>query len=187
MSELGEKVLEIRTAKKISQESLAESANISLRTLQRIEKEGSNPQGDTLHRLATALNTPLEELLDYSFVEDYNYIRAMHFSVLLVALLPLGNIILPTIFWLRRKSSIKYLTSYAKKLLNFQITWTIILFVPLFLVVTIMRSSISEVFQIIILYPVAMVAFNCIYSLIVGLLIKGGDKNYFPVAIKFII
>ena len=56
MSELGKKVLALRTAKRITQESLAESANISLRTLQRIEKEGSNPQGDTLHRLAKALN-----------------------------------------------------------------------------------------------------------------------------------
>ena len=187
MSDLGNRISELRKAKMLSQESLAESAGISLRTLQRIEKENTSPLGDTVNRLATALNVTLDELLEFSLVEDFNYIRSMHFSVLIVAFLPLGNIILPAIFWLRKKNRIKYLSSYAKRLLNFQITWTILLFFPLFLIATIWRSQIAEIYSIAIIYPVVMVALNWIYLLIVGLSIKGGDKNYFPIAIKFII
>ena len=187
MSELGERILSLRKAKELSQESLAESANISLRTLQRIEKDNTNPQGDTLHRLANALNVTLDELLDYELKEDFNYIRSMHFSVLIVAVVPLVNIMLPAIFWLRKKNKIKHLSFYAKRLLNFQITWSILLFFPIFLFVTIMRSNVSDYIDVAIAYPTVMVAINWIYTLIVGLLIKEGEKNYFPISIRFII
>ena len=186
MSELGERISDLRREQKLSQESLAEKAKVSLRTLQRIEKENTNPQGDTLHRLAAGLGVPLDELLNYALIEDFNYIRYMHFSVLIVGFLPLGNIILPTIFWLSKRNKIKYLSSYGRRLLNFQITWTILLFFPVFLIVLIMRSLQLNL-HIAVYYLIIMLAINYIYTFIVGLLITKGDRNYYPIAIPFIL
>lgn len=187
MSELGTQIAILRKAKGLSQESLADAAKISLRTLQRIEKEENNPQGETIQRLAGALHVTLDELLDFSLEEDYNYIRAMHFSTLIFVLLPLGNIILPLIFWLRKKGKIKYLSSYAKHLLNFQITWTILVFFPMALIMLIMRNSLSDIYNLALAYPAVLYGINFFYTLMVGLLIHSGDKNYFPVALRFII
>ena len=62
MSKLGEKILAIRKSKGLSQEKLAEDANINLRTLQRIEKGQTKPHGDTLKRICKALDVPVEEM-----------------------------------------------------------------------------------------------------------------------------
>ena len=40
----------------MSQEFLAKESGLSLRTIQRIEKDESNPTGESLKRLANALN-----------------------------------------------------------------------------------------------------------------------------------
>ncbi|MCD4768785.1 MAG: helix-turn-helix domain-containing protein, partial [Bacteroidales bacterium] len=126
MKDLGSRLTEFRKAKGLSQETLAEDAGISLRTLQRIEKEGTNPHGDTLKRIAEVLDVSMDELLDHSLEVNYNYIRGMHYSALTMIFLPLGNIILPIIFWVRKKERIKDLSFYSKNLLNWQVTWTIL-------------------------------------------------------------
>ena len=114
MKDLGSLITKFRKVKGLSQETLAEDAGISLRTLQRIEKEGSNPHGDTLKKLAEVLDVSIDELLDRFLAINYNYIRGMHYSALTFILLPLGNIILPVIFWIGKKDKIKDLSIYAR-------------------------------------------------------------------------
>ena len=65
MNELGNRILEIRKRKGLSQEELAEMAGISLRTLQRIEKGETEPRGYTLKSICQALGTDVEEVYDY--------------------------------------------------------------------------------------------------------------------------
>lgn len=48
----------------MSQEFLAEESRLSLRTIQRIENEESEPVGETIKRIAIALDVSLEELVD---------------------------------------------------------------------------------------------------------------------------
>jgi DNA-binding XRE family transcriptional regulator len=62
MNKLGEKISAIRRSKGLSQEKLAEDANINLRTLQRIEKGETRPHGETLKRICKALDVPVEEI-----------------------------------------------------------------------------------------------------------------------------
>ncbi|WP_066829288.1 helix-turn-helix domain-containing protein [Rufibacter ruber] len=59
---LAQKIVGERKRKGLSQEELADLSQISLRTIQRIEREESLPRGYTLKALAQALAIPLEEL-----------------------------------------------------------------------------------------------------------------------------
>jgi transcriptional regulator with XRE-family HTH domain len=68
---LGEKIRELRKADldpkapgRITQESLAHEAGISVSTLQRIESGAHQPRLDTLRALAKALDVPARELLE---------------------------------------------------------------------------------------------------------------------------
>jgi transcriptional regulator with XRE-family HTH domain len=62
--DLGIKIKGLRTRKGFSQEELAGNAGLSLRTIQRIENNETEARGDTLIRLAAALNTTPDELVE---------------------------------------------------------------------------------------------------------------------------
>lgn len=55
MKTLGQKIKELRNASGLTQAELAEEINISLKSLQRYEKEQSKPDFYALTRLATFL------------------------------------------------------------------------------------------------------------------------------------
>lgn len=62
MHNIGKKIKEIRLTKGFSQEELAERSQLNLRTIQRIEKQETEPRGKTLHLLCHALELNLEEI-----------------------------------------------------------------------------------------------------------------------------
>ena len=62
---LSQKVKELRKNKGLSQEELAKTAGLSLRTIQRVENRETEPTGDTLKRIATALDSTPAELLNW--------------------------------------------------------------------------------------------------------------------------
>jgi uncharacterized Tic20 family protein/DNA-binding XRE family transcriptional regulator len=195
MNQLGSKITQARKNKGLSQEKLADDAKINLRTLQRIEKGDTYPHGDTLLRISKSLEIPLEDFVDYGFEENYGYIKAMHFVTLVFLLLPLGNILLPLIFWLTRKDQIKDISFFAKKLLNFQITWSLITYLPFvtvfinfFFHVRIPAPAFLHLNSVFIIFMIPMILYfiNFIYIIVVGLAIKDRCRNFFPIAIRFI-
>lgn len=194
MNELGIKIKLARKAKGFSQEKLSDTAQINLRTLQRIEKGETNPYGDTLLRISKALEIPIEELMDYGLEQNVGYIRAMHFAALSLVIFPLGNIILPLIMWLIKKNKIKNISFFAKNLLNFQITWTIIVSLPylwklinmIFSINLPTPSQILSPFTVLMLYFAILFLINIIYILSVGIILSDKLKNYFPVAIRLL-
>lgn len=131
--EVGKKIKEIRKKKGLSQEELSEAANINLRTIQRIEKNESEPRGSTLNLICKALGTTIEDLLDFGKEADKNYILFMHLSVISFLFFPLGNVILPLILWLTKKDKILGLKETGANLLNFQILWTVLTFIAVIL------------------------------------------------------
>ncbi|MDB4025673.1 helix-turn-helix transcriptional regulator [Flavobacteriaceae bacterium] len=76
------RVKELRNRKGFSQEILAEESSLSLRTIQRIENNETIPRGDTLKRLAIALDTSPNEIIDWKIQEDQNYLRLMSLASL---------------------------------------------------------------------------------------------------------
>ncbi|WP_308994015.1 helix-turn-helix domain-containing protein [Mariniflexile litorale] len=126
---LAKKVKELRRRKGFSQEELTENSGLSLRTIQRIENGETEPTGETLKRISNALNVSPEELIDWTIVEDNGFLKAMNLSALTFILFPLLGILVPLIMWISKKDKLKNINIIGKNILNFQITWTIILFV----------------------------------------------------------
>jgi len=59
----GKKVSEIRKLKGLTQEKLAELANVNLRTIQRIENNNCEPHGNTLNSICEVLEIKIEDLI----------------------------------------------------------------------------------------------------------------------------
>jgi transcriptional regulator with XRE-family HTH domain len=128
MNELGEKIKDLRKKRGLSQEELAGFAKVNLRTIQRIEKNESEPRGKTLNLICEVLEINIEDILDYGKLNDNKFLFFYHLSVISFLVIPIGNIILPLILWLTKKNKIIGLNEAGKNLLNFQIIWTILTF-----------------------------------------------------------
>lgn len=124
MNTVGTKIKEIRLKKGMSQEELATESQVSLRTIQRIEKNENEPRGKTLQLICETLDINIEELLDYGKHEDQQFMMFFHLSVLAGVFIPIGNIILPLILWLTKKDKTQGLQEIGARLLNFQILFT---------------------------------------------------------------
>jgi len=122
------RVKRLRTQKGISQEFLAEESGLSLRTIQRIENGESNPTGDSIKRLANALNVSPDEIIDWAIKEDKKYLTFLNLSALTFLFFPLLGILVPFILWTAKKDKIKNINELGRALINFEITWTILLF-----------------------------------------------------------
>jgi transcriptional regulator with XRE-family HTH domain len=128
MNPIGTKIKEIRLKKGLSQEELAETSQVSLRTIQRIENNENEPRGKTMQFICESLGIPIEQLLDYDKKEDLQFMMFFHLSVLCGIAIPTGNIILPLVLWLTKKDKIQGLQKTGAKLLSFQILWTCLSF-----------------------------------------------------------
>ncbi|WP_299433835.1 helix-turn-helix domain-containing protein [uncultured Aquimarina sp.] len=127
-TELSRKIKELRTRLGFTQESLAEETKLSLRTIQRIENSESEPRGDTLKKIAGVLKVTPDELMDWSERKDTTFLMVLNVSSLTFLLFPLLGIIVPLIFWVLKRNTIIGADTLGKKILNFQITWSIIFF-----------------------------------------------------------
>jgi len=81
MTEIGKKIKEIRKKKGLSQEDLAESAKVNLRTIQRIENNENKPRGKTLKLIFDALNI---EVIEQEKIKFDKYLIWSSFLTLLI-------------------------------------------------------------------------------------------------------
>ena len=125
-SDLAKRVKELRNRRGLSQELLAENSGLGLRTIQRIENGETEPRGDTLRRLANALDASPDEIIDWTTSEDKGFLMALNLSALGFILFPLLGILIPLILWISKKDKIKHVNQISKEILNFQISWTIV-------------------------------------------------------------
>jgi len=126
--DLSKRVKELRNRKGLSQELLAETSGLSLRTIQRIENGETTPRGDTLKRLSVALQVLPDESIDWQGLEDKSILTMLNLSQLGFLVFPLLGIIMPLILWILKKDKIKSVNEMGKSILNFQISWVALLF-----------------------------------------------------------
>ena len=125
-----DKVREFRKLKGLTQEKLSSESGLSLRTVQRIEKGSSEGSPNTLKSLSNALGVSNQELLleeensTKIINEEITKLKVINLSALSVVLLPLGNLIFPFIF-LWKYRSIKSIKMMGRKIISFQIIWTL--------------------------------------------------------------
>lgn len=126
---LGAKIKTLRKRKGFSQEQLADDATLSLRTIQRIENGETIPHGDSLRKLTQALGVNPDDILEWAPSEDKGYLVVMNVSALTFIFHPLLGIIIPLVMWILKKDKIKLVDDTGKKLISFEITWTLVLYV----------------------------------------------------------
>ncbi|MFY7670785.1 helix-turn-helix domain-containing protein [Tenacibaculum sp. MEBiC06402] len=73
---LAQRLKELRASRGMSQEYLAEESKVSLRTIQRIENNESVPTGETIKRIANALDVQLTELTGSDLVVETNDLKS---------------------------------------------------------------------------------------------------------------
>lgn len=119
-----------------TQMELAEKSGLSLRTIQRAETNSSPPKGHTLKSLAAALDLNPAELQG-KFVsaveesdEDIASIQWINIATLGFFAFPLMNILIPYYLW-RNKKSNSVVNESGRRIINFQILWTICLYLGL--------------------------------------------------------
>ncbi len=123
------KIKDLRNRKGFSQEQLSEESKLSLRTIQRIEKGESIPRGDTLIKLTQALGVTPDDLLEWTDIEDKGYLTLLNLSSISVLIQPLLGIIIPLVMWILKREKIKYVDDTGRKIISFQITWTLTLYI----------------------------------------------------------
>jgi len=122
------KIKDLRNRKGLSQEQLAEESKLSLRTVQRIENGESVPRGDTLVRLSQALDVTPDDLLEWEIIVDNTYVQLLNLSSISFIIQPLLGIIIPLVMWIMKRGKVKFVDDAGKKIINFQITWTLTLY-----------------------------------------------------------
>jgi transcriptional regulator with XRE-family HTH domain len=73
---LAKRLKELRALRGMSQEYLADESRVGLRTIQRIENNESEPTGETLKRIAIALDVELSELIGLNFITETGDLKA---------------------------------------------------------------------------------------------------------------
>ncbi len=143
-NQLAKRIRALRNQKGMSQEFLSEESGLSLRTIQRVENGESNPTGESIKRLSNALNVDLDELIDWAIIEDKKYLYYLNLSALTFLFFPLLGILVPFMLWTSKKGRVKNINKLGKDLINFQITWTIILFFSLLLLFVLPQIGLLE-------------------------------------------
>ncbi|OUS00136.1 hypothetical protein A9Q86_11900 [Flavobacteriales bacterium 33_180_T64] len=128
-SNLGQKISDSRKTLGLSQEALAEKANVSLSTIQRIEKGTVKPRSFTVKILAETLELDPTELLAYLIekkmpLSSFSALKRMNLCTLLLVFIPFVNLIIPSIVWKKSKTIYSKDTA-AGKMLSFQLLWSI--------------------------------------------------------------
>ncbi|MBQ0768241.1 MAG: helix-turn-helix domain-containing protein [Bizionia sp.] len=186
MNAIGKKIRDVRKRKGLSQEELAESAKVNLRTIQRIENNESEPRGKTVNLICDVLDINAEDILDYGKQADKSYLIIFHLSVIVFLAIPVGNIILPLILWMNKKDKIIGLKEVGANLLNFQIVWSVLTFISItsFALFKIMHFG---TYEILFYVFIGLYALNIILPIVFAIKTNNGNtEKLYPNIIKLI-
>lgn len=186
---LGDKISSQRKTRGFSQELLAETCGISLRTIQRIENNKSNPRPYTLKVIADALNMQMEQLErqnpNSGLEKDFSLskINLINSSALLGVLIPLLNIIAPVLVWRLNKKH-PLVNEKGKKIISFQIIWflfsLLILLSTHFLHYKMTGEFITGRVPIIFIVYIVLLLINVVFILKNSIRLKRGNTEIYP-------
>ncbi len=127
---IAEKLKHFRYINCLSQEKLAETSGISIRTIQRIEEGKSVGSGYTINALTKALNINSTDLVNsvsqntLPVSNNASKLKILNFSAITMLVIPLANIFIPAyIYWKNRDD--EKVKDIGSKIVSFQIFWTL--------------------------------------------------------------
>lgn len=122
----------LRKALGYTQSNLAEKTGLSLRTIQRLESGHTLPKGHTLAVLAEVFDVDPSVLkqkvrqVKQAEKTDKISIKLINLAVLGFFIFPFGNLIFPFMVW-RKNSDSEVVDEAGRRIINFQIHWSIAL------------------------------------------------------------
>lgn len=143
--DLSQKIVTARKTKGLTQEQLADSANVTVRTIQRIESGESIPRSYTLKTIATVLDTSFEELAantessttvaadslnlpTASGNEDgKHFLQILCLSCFSYIVIPFIHFLVPAWLLKRSKPQNPTIIAFARKVIIVQVYWLVAL------------------------------------------------------------
>ncbi|MEO0902704.1 MAG: helix-turn-helix domain-containing protein, partial [Bacteroidota bacterium] len=96
-----------RKLKGFTQEELSEKTEVTVRTIQRIEKDEVNPHMQTVKLLAAALSVEIADLMVLKNPKEETlhkkWLLLMHGTPLLGFVLPFCNVLFPLFLWIHKR------------------------------------------------------------------------------------
>ena len=168
-----------------SQEALAEKANVSLSTIQRIEKGTVKPRAYTIKILAETLELDISKLISNPVqMEDskslFSSLKILNLVTLFFAFIPFINFIIPLVFW-KKVKQIQSNDFVAGKMVSFQLLWSFGVLVGMGIALFLSNLTIGAgdgLFIIMILYLLALL-FNIFMIAKTASQLNNKDENIF--------
>jgi uncharacterized Tic20 family protein len=188
--ELGLKVAQLRAEKGLTQEQLAETCQVTARTIQRIEAGEVEPRAFTRNSLSNVLEFDLgkDDLVNERF-----WLAALHLSSVFCI------VFIPLLIWSWLKNRSYQVDQHGRQVLNFQITMTLALFVfisclLIFLPISIfiVERGIADVplisgLALLTLVPLLMIGlFATIQGITNTIRLLNDQLTHYPLSIQFI-
>ncbi len=187
-NKLAENLVYQRKLKGLTQKELSDRTNVTVRTIQRIEKGETDPHLQTVRLLAAALEVEVDELLVLEDPKEEDiqkkWLLLMHSTPFIGFVVPLANIFIPLFLWIHKREDSKIYDDHGRKVVNFQLTMVSIFVVALLLMMIIGRvivggGPILTLIILIIPYAVVVMLVNIFTAL-------NSQKSYYPLSIPFI-
>ncbi|WP_318308446.1 serine hydrolase [Flagellimonas crocea] len=179
---IGERLKYQRQVKGYSQEELAHRTNVTVRTIQRIEKEEVSPHLNTIKLLAVALEIEVDDLIPLENPKEETvkkkWLLLMHATPLIGIFLPLLNVLIPLFIWIHKREDNPIYNKHGIKVINFQITVLILAILSFVSLVTIEKWGFF-IFISVVPICIAIIVFNIIY-------VVQKNKCYYPFSIPFL-
>ncbi|GLU44776.1 serine hydrolase [Allomuricauda sp. NBRC 101325] len=179
---IGERLKYQRKIKGYSQEELAHRTNVTVRTIQRIEKEEVSPHLNTIKLLAVALEIEVDDLVVLTDPKEETvkkkWLLLMHATPLVGLFLPLLNVLIPLFLWIHKREDNPIYNEHGIKVINFQITALILAMLSFVSLLTIEKWGFF-IFISVVPICVGIIIFNIIY-------VVQKNKCYYPFSIPFL-
>lgn len=147
--DISQKISLARKKKGLTQDELANLANLTVRTIQRIESGENTPRAFTIKALADALDLPFEDLAAeeqnnnrahatgsgdrYDPAEEIHFLKNLCLSCFSYLIIPLVHFLLP-VFLLKKSGNHHSQTiAFARRMIRQQIYWVVMLCIILIL------------------------------------------------------
>lgn len=183
---LAENVVYQRKLKGFSQKELSDRTNVTVRTIQRIEKGETEPHLQTVKMLAAALEIDVNDLLilDDPKEEDIQrkWLLLMHATPFIGFVIPLSNIFIPLFLWIHKREDNPVYYEHGRKIVNFHIT--MILLFTIGVLFLLFGNRMIGGGQILLL--MGIVPFAGIVMLVNTFTAVTRQKRFYPLSIPFI-
>jgi len=171
-----------RKLKGYTQEELSGRTEVTVRTIQRIEKGDVSPHLQTVRLLATALDIEVKDLLPLENPKEENiqkkWLLLLHSIPFLGFIIPLANILVPLFLWIHKREDNKLYDIHGAKVINFQISMSLLYILSFIALVTIEKWGFFLF--------IAVIPFSVIVMLYNIMKVVKTHKCYYPLAFPFI-